>query len=169
MASGGRVRCSTVKCGTVHYAIVCCGTMHPVDHRQSTATASRQTYCNHVRSTNQQAWSTTPKSTCSFTCRAGVCSIAPQSLHGPGKQRYRCLRTNHYSKEECPLEDRLSEHHIRGWNAVSAAGLLGQGSGKGVFVLLTPVGWGRVGQGGPRWGSQGRRENSISRNSGRAS
>ena len=45
---------------------------------------------------------------------------------------YRCLWKNNSSGEEDPLEDRLSEHQIRGWgwNAASAAGLLGQGSGK---------------------------------------
>ena len=37
------------------------------------------------------------------------------------------------------LEERLSEHQSRGWNAVSAAGLLDQGSGKRNFFSQTPV------------------------------
>ena len=36
---------------------------------------------------------------------------------------------NTSSGEEGPQEDWLSEHQVRGWNAFSAAGLLGQGSG----------------------------------------
>ena len=31
------------------------------------------------------------------------------------------VKTKHSSGEEAPLEDRLSEHQIKGWNAVSAA------------------------------------------------
>ena len=51
-----------------------------------------------------------------------------------------CLwQTKHSSGEEDPKEDRLSEHQIRGCNAVSAAGLLGQGSGKRL-VCFTDAG-----------------------------
>ena len=38
--------------------------------------------------------------------------------------------TNIPPKNNYPLEDRHWPHQIRGWSAVSAAGLLGQGSGK---------------------------------------
>ena len=51
---------------------------------------------------------------------------------------YRCLWKKHSSGEEEPLEDMFSEHHIWGWNAGSAAGLLGQGSSKRC-LFQTPV------------------------------
>ena len=39
----------------------------------------------------------------------------------------------HSSREEDPLEDRLSKHQIRGWRAVSAAGSQASAGTKGVF------------------------------------
>ena len=45
----------------------------------------------------------------------------------------------HSPGEEDPWEDKLSEHQIRDQNAVSAAGLLGQGSGKRGVSSQTPV------------------------------
>ena len=52
----------------------------------------------------------------------------------------RCLWREHSSGEEYYQEDRLSEHQIRGWIAVSAEGLQGQGSptiSKGVLFSQT--------------------------------
>ena len=46
----------------------------------------------------------------------------------------------HSSGEENPVEDRLSEHRIGGWRAVSAAGLHGRGSHKrNVFFTDTGI------------------------------
>ena len=46
----------------------------------------------------------------------------------------------HSSGEENRWKDRLSERQIRGWRAVSAAGLHGQGSCKRNVVLFTDTG-----------------------------
>ena len=46
---------------------------------------------------------------------------------------YRCLCQRHSSGEKHMWEDKLSERQIRGWGAVSAAGLQGKGSRKSSF------------------------------------
>ena len=50
----------------------------------------------------------------------------------------------HSFGEDHPLEDRLSEHQIRGWRAVFAGGLHDQGSRKRTFVLFTDTGRGQM-------------------------
>ena len=61
---------------------------------------------------------------------------------------YQCLWKKHSSGKD-PLEDRLSEHQIRGWRAVVPIKSYGQGSGKRSYVLFTDTGsiallWHRV-------------------------
>ena len=70
-------------------------------------------------------------------CRLRFPGACTHRLQG-GRKRlcvgvYRCAKDQHSMRLPsfpATSEDRLSEHQIRGWNAVSAAGLLGQGSCK---------------------------------------
>lgn len=58
----------------------------------------------------------------------------------------------HSSGEENPLEERLSEHQIKGWRAVFAAGLHDQGSRERIICFTdtgsgdewSGVGWSEV-------------------------
>ena len=84
-----------------------------------------------------------------------VTHLPLQGLPGrAGHEGARAEQTKQVIKigEEDPLEERLSEHRTRGRNAVSTAGLLGQGSGKSIAFhrhqYVVERFWVRVGVGG---------------------
>ena len=79
-----------------------------------------------------------------FTCRKTVygfikseISNSTVSTDSTNCYCYRCLQKEH-SGEEIMWEDKLWEHQIRGWRAISAAGLQGKCSHIWVFFGQTP-------------------------------
>ena len=66
-------------------------------------------------------------------------SASPPSAESLPFQCYRRLRKKHTSGDEDVWEDKLSGHRIRGWRAVSAAGLQGKGLPERSVFSQTPA------------------------------